>query len=150
VTTGDPKVVSAIEALELATVRGARALHLEKEIGSLEEGKRADLIVVDMDDLNQIPIYNVYSQLVYATKAADVRTVVVEGRVLMRDRKLLTLDEATIKRDARAWRERIARSLAPAASDNSASAAATKPGEASNKKQAGTRNGARKNARRKP
>jgi 5-methylthioadenosine/S-adenosylhomocysteine deaminase len=153
VTTGDPKVVSAIEALELATVRGARALHLEKEIGALEEGKRADLIVVDMDDLNQIPIYNVYSQLVYATKAADVRTVVVEGRVLMRDRKLLTLDETTIKRDARAWRERIARSLAPAApvaNDNAVSAGTSTPGGASSTKKASTRKAARKNVRRKP
>jgi 5-methylthioadenosine/S-adenosylhomocysteine deaminase len=113
VATFDPKVVTALEAVEMATVRGARALHMEREIGSIEEGKRADLIVVDMDDLNQVPLYNVYSQLVYATKAADVRTVVVEGRVLMRDRKLLTLDEDAIKRDARAWRERIARSLAP-------------------------------------
>jgi 5-methylthioadenosine/S-adenosylhomocysteine deaminase len=113
VATFDPKVVTALEAVEMATVRGARALHLEREIGSIEEGKRADLIVVDMDDLNQVPVYNVYSQLVYATKAADVRTVVVEGRVLMRDRKLLTLDEEAIKRDARQWRERIARSLAP-------------------------------------
>ncbi|HEX8160681.1 MAG TPA: amidohydrolase [Pyrinomonadaceae bacterium] len=113
-TTGDPKVVTALEALEMATIRGARALHLERETGSLETGKRADLIVVDIDDLNQLPLYNVYSQLVYATKAADVRTVVVEGRVVMRDRKLLTLDEESIKREARAWRERVARSLAPA------------------------------------
>ncbi|MFN2595786.1 MAG: amidohydrolase family protein [Pyrinomonadaceae bacterium] len=114
VSTGDPKVVTALEAVEMATIRGARALHLERETGSIEEGKRADLIVVDMDDLNQIPAYNVYSQLVYATKASDVRTVIVEGRVLMRDRKLLTLDEEAIKRDARRWRERISRSLAPA------------------------------------
>jgi 5-methylthioadenosine/S-adenosylhomocysteine deaminase len=113
VATFDPKVVTALEAVEMATVRGARALHMEREIGSIEEGKRADLIVVDMDDLNQVPVYNVYSQLVYATKAADVRMVIVEGRVLMRDRKLLTLDEDGIKRDARQWRERIARSLAP-------------------------------------
>jgi 5-methylthioadenosine/S-adenosylhomocysteine deaminase len=121
-TSNDPKVVTALEALEMATIRGARALHLERETGSLEEGKRADLIVVDLDDLNQVPLYNIYSQLVYATKAADVRTVVVEGRVLMRDRKLLTLDEESIKRDARQWRERIARSLAPGA--NAATGAA--------------------------
>jgi 5-methylthioadenosine/S-adenosylhomocysteine deaminase len=125
VATFDPKVVTALEALEMATIRGARALHLESETGSLETGKRADLIVVDIDDLNQLPLYNVYSQLVYATKAADVRTVVVEGRVLMRDRKLLTLDEESIKRDARAWRERIARSLAPAARPTPAAGAAT-------------------------
>jgi 5-methylthioadenosine/S-adenosylhomocysteine deaminase len=125
VMSGDPKVVNALEALEMATIRGARALHLEHETGSLEVGKRADLLVVDIDDLNQLPLYNVYSQLVYATKAADVRTVVVEGRVLMRDRKLLTLDEASIKSDARAWRERIARSLAPAAQSGTAAGAAT-------------------------
>jgi 5-methylthioadenosine/S-adenosylhomocysteine deaminase len=123
VATFDPKVVTALEALEMATIRGARALHLERETGSLEEGKRADLIVVDLDDLNQVPLYNIYSQLVYATKASDVRTVVVEGRVLMRDRKLLTLDEESIKRDARAWRERIARSLAPGATPTDADAA---------------------------
>jgi len=114
VTTGDPRVVSAREALEMATIRGARALHLERETGSLERGKRADLIIVDLDDLSQTPLYNVYSHLVYATKADDVRTVVIEGRVVMRDRRLLTLDEETIKRDARAYRQRISQSLAPA------------------------------------
>ena len=113
-TTNDPKVVSAIEALEMATIRGARALHLETETGSLEVGKRADLIVVDFDAPHQTPAYNVYSHLVYATKASDVRHVVVEGRVLLRDRRLLTLDEEAIKREARAWGERVRRSLAPA------------------------------------
>ncbi len=107
----DPKVVNAEEAFEMATIRGARALHLEKEIGSIEKGKRADLVIVDLDDLNQTPYYNIYSDLVYATKAADVRTVIVEGRVIMRDRLLLTLNEGTIKADARRYRERIIRSL---------------------------------------
>jgi 5-methylthioadenosine/S-adenosylhomocysteine deaminase len=107
----DPKVVSAEEAFEMATIRGARALHLEKEIGSIEQGKHADLVVVDLDDLNQTPYYNIYSDLVYATKAADVRTVIIEGRVVMRDRRLLTLNEEAIKADARRFRERIIRSL---------------------------------------
>src|SRR5436853_3141253 len=107
----DPKVVSAQEAFEMATIRGARALHLEKEIGSIEKGKRADLVVVDLDDLNQTPNYNIYSDLVYATKANDVRTVIIEGRIVMRDRRLLTLNEETIKADARAYRERVVRSL---------------------------------------
>jgi 5-methylthioadenosine/S-adenosylhomocysteine deaminase len=107
----DPKVVTAEEAFEMATLRGARALHLEKEIGSIEKGKRADLVIVDLDDLNQTPFYNIYSDLVYAAKAADVRTVIVEGRVIMRDRILLTLNEETIKADARRFRERIIRSL---------------------------------------
>jgi 5-methylthioadenosine/S-adenosylhomocysteine deaminase len=107
----DPKVLTAQEAFEMATIRGARAMHLEKEIGSLEAGKRADIVIVDLDDLNQTPYYNIYSDLVYATKAGDVRTVVIEGRVVMRDRRLLTLNEETIKADARRYRERIVRSV---------------------------------------
>ena len=107
----DPKVVSAQEAFEMATIRGARALHLEKEIGSIEKGKRADLVIVDLDDLNQTPWYNIYSDLVYATKADDVRTVIIEGRVVMRDRRLLTLNEEAIKADARRYRERIVQSV---------------------------------------
>jgi 5-methylthioadenosine/S-adenosylhomocysteine deaminase len=107
----DPKVVSAREAFEMATIRGARALHLEKEIGSIEAGKRADLVVVDLDDLNQTPFYNIYSDLVYAAKAGDVRTVIIEGRIVMRDRRLLTLNEETIKADARRYREKIVESV---------------------------------------
>ena len=109
--SNDPKVLSAEEAFEMATIRGARALHLDKEIGSIEKGKRADLVIVDLDDLNQTPWYNIYSDLVYATKAADVRTVIIEGRVVMRDRRLLTLNEETIKADARRYRERIVQSV---------------------------------------
>jgi 5-methylthioadenosine/S-adenosylhomocysteine deaminase len=103
----DPKVVTAEQAFEMATIRGARALHMEKEIGSLEKGKRADLAIVDLDSLNQTPFFNIYSELVYATKATDVRTVVIEGRVVMRDRKLLTLDETAIKAEARKFRQQI-------------------------------------------
>ncbi|MCA1636250.1 MAG: amidohydrolase [Acidobacteria bacterium] len=112
--SNDPRAVSAEEALMLATTGGARALHMEKEIGSLEAGKRADLVVVDLDALHQTPRYSIYSHLVYATKASDVRTVVIEGRVVMRDRRLLTLDEVLIKRKARALRERVSRSIAAA------------------------------------
>ncbi len=110
-SSNDPKVVTALEAFEMATLRGARALHLEKEIGSIEKGKRADLVIVDMDDLNQTPYYNIYSSLVYATKADDVRTVIIEGRVVMRDRRLLTLNEEAIKAEARQFRQRIIQSL---------------------------------------
>jgi 5-methylthioadenosine/S-adenosylhomocysteine deaminase len=111
VFSGDPKVISAEEAFELATIRGAEALHLEKEIGSIETGKRADLVLVERDALNQIPLYNVYSHLVYATKASDVETVIINGRIVMRDRRLLTLDEATIKGKARVFREQVIKSL---------------------------------------
>jgi 5-methylthioadenosine/S-adenosylhomocysteine deaminase len=111
VFSGDPKVISALHAFELATIRGAQALHLEKEIGSLETGKRADLLIIERDSLNQIPLYNIYSDLVYATKAADVESVIINGRIVMRNRRLLTLDETAIKREARVFREKIAKSL---------------------------------------
>lgn len=117
VFSGDPKVISAQQAFELATIRGAEALHLEKEIGSIEPGKRADLVIVERDALNQIPVYNIYSDLVYATKASDVLTVIINGRIVMRDRRLLTLDEAAIKASARIFRERIIKSLGNAASE---------------------------------
>jgi 5-methylthioadenosine/S-adenosylhomocysteine deaminase len=111
VFSGDPKVISAQQAFELATIRGAGALHMEKEIGSLETGKRADLVIIERDSLNQIPLYNVYSDLVYATKASDVQTVVINGRVVMRNRRLLTLNEIAIKKEARVFREKVIKSL---------------------------------------
>jgi 5-methylthioadenosine/S-adenosylhomocysteine deaminase len=111
VFTGDPKVITAEEAFELATIRSASALHLEKEIGSIEIGKRADLVLVERDALNQLPLYNIYSHLVYATKTSDVQTVIINGRIVMRDRRLLTLDEASIKEGARIFRERVVKSL---------------------------------------
>lgn len=109
--SGDPKTLSAEQAFEMATIRGARALHLDKITGSLEAGKRADIVIVDFDSLNQTPAYNYYSHLVYATKAADVRTVVINGRVVMLDRRLLTLNENAIKIDARRYRDKIIKSL---------------------------------------
>jgi 5-methylthioadenosine/S-adenosylhomocysteine deaminase len=111
VFSGDPKVMTAKQAFELATIRGAEGLHLEKEIGSLEEGKRADIVIVERESLHQMPLYNLYSDLVYATKASDVQTVIINGRIVMRDRRLLTLNEPAIKRRARVFRERIIESL---------------------------------------
>jgi 5-methylthioadenosine/S-adenosylhomocysteine deaminase len=109
--SGDPKVVPAREALAMATIGGARALHLEREIGSIEAGKRADLILVSLDAPHLTPMYNLYSHLVYATKASDVTDTIVNGRVLMRDRRLLTLNEAAAKATARTFQKRVARSL---------------------------------------
>src|SRR5262249_42320878 len=111
VFSNDPKVVSAQEAFEMATIRGARALHLEKETGSIEAGKPADRAVRGLDDLHQAPLYNIYADLVYAAKAGDVRTVIIEGRIVMRDRRFLTLNEETIKADARRYREKIVQSV---------------------------------------
>jgi 5-methylthioadenosine/S-adenosylhomocysteine deaminase len=108
----DPTVVNAREALEMATMGGARALNMEKEIGSLEVGKRADLIIVGMDGVSQTPIYNVYSQLVYATKATDVETVIINGRMVMEKGRVLTIDEQAVKAKARQYRDQIRKSLA--------------------------------------
>ena len=111
VFNADPKVLSAQQAFELATIRGAEAIHLEKEIGSLEVGKRADIVIIERDSLHQIPLYNVYSDLVYATKSTDVHSVIINGRIVMRNRRLLTLNESAIKTSARMFREKIAQSL---------------------------------------
>lgn len=108
----DPKVVSAQQVFEMATIRGARALHLDKIIGSLEVDKRADIVIVDTDGVHQTPLYNIYSNLVYATKSTDVRTVVIDGKVVMKDRKLLTLNEVLIKKEANLYRQKILESLA--------------------------------------
>jgi 5-methylthioadenosine/S-adenosylhomocysteine deaminase len=101
--TGDPRAVSARTALEMATIRGARALGLESRIGSLETGKRADVILVDVSGARQTPIYDPVSHLVYVARGGDVRTTIVNGRVLMKDRRMSTLNEADVIRDARAW-----------------------------------------------
>jgi 5-methylthioadenosine/S-adenosylhomocysteine deaminase len=105
--TVDPQAVSAKTALEMATLGGARALGMDKQIGSLETGKRADLIVVGMSAARQTPMYDPISHLVYVTRGDDVQTTVVQGKVLMRDRKVLTLDEAAVLKDARAWGEKV-------------------------------------------
>ena len=107
----DPKTLPAEQAFEMATIRGARALHLDKITGSIEGGKRADIAIVDLDSLNQTPYFNIYSSLVYSTKAADVRTVIINGRIVMLDRRLLTLNENVIKKDANAYRRKIIDSL---------------------------------------
>ena len=103
--SGDPTALPAREALAMATIEGARALHLDHLTGSLEPGKRADLIVVDERRVHILPRFettgqNVYSRLVYSTKSTDVRHVMVNGQFLMRDRALLTVDETTALADA--------------------------------------------------
>jgi 5-methylthioadenosine/S-adenosylhomocysteine deaminase len=109
--SGDPKVVNAEQAFAMATIGGARALHLDKLIGSLEVGKRADIAIVDWDTIEQVPFYNYYSHLVYVTKANNVSSVVINGRVVMLNRRLLTLNENAIKIDANTYRKKIIESL---------------------------------------
>jgi 5-methylthioadenosine/S-adenosylhomocysteine deaminase len=98
----DPTAISAPEALEMATIGGAAALGRRQRLGSLEAGKLADLIVVNVSRPRQQPLFDPIAQIVYTTRGDDVETTIVNGRILMRDRKVLTMDEAAVLRDARA------------------------------------------------
>jgi 5-methylthioadenosine/S-adenosylhomocysteine deaminase len=108
VATMDPRSLPAKEALALATRRGAEALGMGSTIGSLEVGKQADVITVTMDDARQTPMFDPVSHLVYVSHGDDVRTTIVAGRVLMKDRRVLTLDRDDVLRDARAMAQRVA------------------------------------------
>src|SRR5262249_19262874 len=99
-STRDPTAVSAKTALDLATIGGARALGMEQQIGSLEPGKRADLIVVSLPEAPQTPPYDPISHLVYTTRGDDVRATGVDGKVLMKDRQVRTLNKAAVIADA--------------------------------------------------
>jgi 5-methylthioadenosine/S-adenosylhomocysteine deaminase len=107
VHSGDPRAIPAGTALEMATIDGAKAIGMDGQIGSLEVGKRADVVVVSMGSAHQTPLYDPISQLVYATRGGDVRTVIVNGRVLMRDRRLTTLNEAAVIADANKLAESV-------------------------------------------
>jgi len=101
-----PEVLPAGRALRMATIDGARALGLENEIGSIEVGKRADVIVVDLNESHSTPATEAISALVYSANASDVRVSVIDGQIVMRERKLMTLNEAMVIEDAN--REAIA------------------------------------------
>ena len=100
-TSKDPRAVGAGVALEMATLGGARVIGREKQLGSLEAGKLADVIVVRMDRPRQTPMYDPISHLVYVTRGDDVVTTIVNGKVLMRDGNVLTLNEADVLNAAR-------------------------------------------------
>ncbi|MHB8503054.1 MAG: amidohydrolase [Candidatus Acidiferrales bacterium] len=111
ITKMDPRALGAKSVVEMATIEGARALHMEKEIGSLEAGKKADIILIGLDEPNAVPMFDVYSQLAYALKGSDVETVVIGGRVVMRDKKLLTLNQPEILARAREYGKKVEASL---------------------------------------
>src|SRR4051794_34080693 len=98
--TRDPTAVKAQDALDMATIGGARVIGMEKTVGSLEAGKHADLITVSVASARQTPMYNPVSHLVYVTRGDDVRNTIVNGKILMRDRQLKTLNRATVIADA--------------------------------------------------
>ena len=112
VSTMDPKVLPARMVLNMATRGGAEAIGLGEEIGALTVGRRADLIQVSLADVHFVPMYDVISHLVYVADEQDVTSVVVDGRILMRDGKVLTVDEPRVSGEARALAERIRAALA--------------------------------------
>ncbi len=103
----DPTVMPSPVVLEMATLGGARVLGLEKEVGSLEVGKKADVIVVQLNRPHLQPLYSGVSHLVYSATGADVRDVVIDGKLVMENRKLLTLDEEEILAKAKEWQRNI-------------------------------------------
>jgi len=111
ITKMNPLALGAKAVVEMATTEGAKALHLEKEIGSLEAGKKADVIVISLNEPNAVPMYDVYAQLAYALKGNDVETVVIGGRVVMREHQLLTVKEDEAIAKAREYQKKVAASL---------------------------------------
>jgi 5-methylthioadenosine/S-adenosylhomocysteine deaminase len=107
----DPRSVPAYTALEMATIGGARVLGMESAIGSLEPGKRADVLLVGMRQARQTPLYDPISHLVYVTRGDDVETVIVNGRVLMEDKRVLTLDEPAVLDEARQMADQVRKAV---------------------------------------
>ena len=113
--SADPSTLSARTVLEMATIRGARALGMEGRIGSLEPRKRADLITVSVSGARQTPMYDPISHLVYVIHGDDVRNTVVNGKVLMRDRNVLTLDVTAVIAEAQSWAAKVRAAVKPPA-----------------------------------
>jgi 5-methylthioadenosine/S-adenosylhomocysteine deaminase len=107
----DPRALPARHVVEMATIGGARALHLDKKIGSLEVGKQADLVLIGTGATHSTPLYNVYSQLVYALNAHDVRTVIIAGKIIMEDRVMMTMNKPEILAKAHEYQRKVAASL---------------------------------------
>ncbi|MGB9854491.1 MAG: amidohydrolase family protein, partial [Candidatus Bathyarchaeales archaeon] len=104
---GDPTLMPAQKVLSMATLDGAKALSWEKEIGSIEVGKKADIAIINFAKPHLCPIYNEVSHLVYAAKSADVETVIINGEIVMENRKLITLDLEKIREAAEKAKNRL-------------------------------------------
>ena len=107
VMRGDPSLLNARDVVRMATIGGAEVLGLDDQIGSLEAGKQADIIIIPLNKPHLTPMYDPYSLLVYAVSGGDVDTVMVQGKILMENGKLKTLDEASILKEARQTAARI-------------------------------------------
>jgi 5-methylthioadenosine/S-adenosylhomocysteine deaminase len=107
----DPLALNAKSVVEMATIDGARALHMEKEIGSLDVGKKADLVLISLNQPNAVPMYDVYAQIAYSLKGSDVETVIIGGRIVMQGHLLLTVDEPKVLEKAREYGKAVKASL---------------------------------------
>jgi 5-methylthioadenosine/S-adenosylhomocysteine deaminase len=107
----DRAAMPPIKVIDMATMGAARALHMEDKVGSLEVGKLADIIVIDTKAPNMIPIYNPYSALVYSANSANVRHSIVDGKVIMLDRKILNVDEEQIRNEALAFTDIVRKTV---------------------------------------
>ncbi|MCC7483457.1 MAG: amidohydrolase [Burkholderiales bacterium] len=105
----DANVMGAETAIEMATINGARALGMEKEIGSLEKGKKADVILIDMRSADWIPVHNPIQNLVYSASGSSVHTAIVDGRIIMEDREMKTVDEEKILAECQRTSEELIR-----------------------------------------
>ncbi|MEP6962020.1 MAG: amidohydrolase family protein, partial [Acidobacteriota bacterium] len=112
VASGDPTAISAAQAFTMATLGGAKVLNMGHLIGSLEPGKLADIISVRLDGAHATPIYDVYAQLVYALKGSDVSDVMVNGKMIVRNRAMTTLNARSILAKAEEYAEKVKASLA--------------------------------------
>lgn len=111
VTLLDPTALPAEQAFEMATIGGARVLGMENEIGSLEKGKRADLFSLSLAQTTAVPLYNLYSFLAYSAQSAEIEDVFINGRHIMKDRRVLTIDQAEVFRRAKLYQGQIVASL---------------------------------------
>ncbi len=105
--SGDSTAVNARQAMLMATRWGAEAIGLGGITGSLEEGKAADIVLADLEKPHLVPLYDIYSQIVYAMLPSDIETVIVNGRVVLKDGKLTTADESEILQKAREWGQKV-------------------------------------------
>ncbi len=115
---GDPTAANARTVVRMATRDGADVLGLGNQLGTLEPGKRADLILIDLEQPHLIPLYDIYSHLAYAVNKADVSTVIIDGRIVMQERQLLTLDEREVFARAREMATEIGPRFALARKEN--------------------------------
>jgi 5-methylthioadenosine/S-adenosylhomocysteine deaminase len=109
--TMDPTAITAADAIEMATIGGARVIGQQARIGSLEANKRADVIIVSLAKARQQPVFDPVAQIVYASRGDDVETTIVNGKILMRDRKVLTLDEPSVLAAARQAADQVRKAV---------------------------------------